>query len=326
MQGYFFSINELHNGKEDAFRYMYKRHYERITRIASNMLKSLHFGIPSLAEDVASTAMGILYVRRSSIQNDSHAAGFLTRATVRVCLTLMATEKRRAKFRKHIYYTSPYPSEDADITMVKSEEKNFLISLISLLPDWCRELIQLYYMEDLSDKEIAEFHPGYSWQEVQNLRQSGVIILRDFMKLRNGDPSVRMKVSELMETGMGVEQLSREGGISRVLSGFLVKNRLIESVDYSTLPGKKRMIAIVDSLPEGQKRYCKLLIQGKSLEEVSSITGKTVMSVRDARWKIWEKINPIITFKQENPFYKDKWREENIDCFDMEAAPLSIMG
>lgn len=99
------------------------------------------------AEDVFQEIFLKLFRYKESIQSEEHLKAWLIRVTINQCRTVMASKNRR-----HMV------SLEAVEPVAKSEEEEYseIYELVCSLPDKYRQVIHLYYYEELSIKEIAE--------------------------------------------------------------------------------------------------------------------------------------------------------------------------
>lgn len=99
------------------------------------------------AEDVFQEIFLKLFRYKESIQSEEHLKAWLIRVTINQCRTVMASKNRR-----HMV------SLEVAEPVAKSEEEDYseIYELVCSLPDKYRQVIHLYYYEELSVKEIAE--------------------------------------------------------------------------------------------------------------------------------------------------------------------------
>ena len=83
-------IEQLKQGNEDAFKYIYKQHYVLLCRFANQMLADA-----ALAEEIVDDAIFYLWEHRSDIEIEYSIRAYLMRAVRNRCLNELNSLRRR---------------------------------------------------------------------------------------------------------------------------------------------------------------------------------------------------------------------------------------
>lgn len=132
-------------------RYQFEFDMEEAVRRYSDMVYRLAFLNTQNkfdAEDVFQEVFLKLFRYKESIQSEEHLKAWLIRVTINQCRSVMMTKKRR-----HMV-----PLETVELAAAETEADTYseVYELVCSLPDKYRQVIHLYYYEELSIKEIAE--------------------------------------------------------------------------------------------------------------------------------------------------------------------------
>lgn len=86
-------IEQLKQGNEDAFKYIYKQHYVLLCRFANQMLADA-----ALAEEIVDDAIFYLWEHRSDIEIEYSIRAYLMRAVRNRCLNELNSLRRGRNF------------------------------------------------------------------------------------------------------------------------------------------------------------------------------------------------------------------------------------
>ena len=116
------------------------RHQDMIYRIA------LHwFGVPQDAEDAVQEVFLRLYMEEKPFDGPEHLHRWLIRVTVNVCKDALKSPWRKRRV----------PMESIPEPVFEQPEQRELYREVMALPEKYRTVLDLYYYEELSTKEIA---------------------------------------------------------------------------------------------------------------------------------------------------------------------------
>lgn len=116
------------------------RHQDMVYRIA------LHwFGVPQDAEDAVQEVFLRLYMEEKPFDGPEHLHRWLIRVTVNVCKDALKSPLRKRRV----------PMESIPEPVFEQPEQRELYREVMALPEKYRTVLDLYYYEELSTKEIA---------------------------------------------------------------------------------------------------------------------------------------------------------------------------
>lgn len=158
--------------QSDEPEYLFKAYYGRLCYYAFQFIKDR-----SMAEDVAQDAFVAYWKNRLSIaKHDTAIKDYLYTSVRNSCLNLLRREKVIGR-----YMDSRSPedySEDKLLhTLIEAEVIDALHKAINTLPDACRKVFTLGYLDGLSNSKIAE-QLNISIHTVKTQKQRGLKVLR----------------------------------------------------------------------------------------------------------------------------------------------------
>ena len=152
-------IEQLKQGNEDAFKYIYKQHYVLLCRFANQMLADA-----ALAEEIVDDAIFYLWEHRSDIEIEYSIRAYLMRAVRNRCLNELNSLRRREELLVSSFFL-PENMEFLDRVFVEDEHplgylleqelESELIRNIEELPLECRTVFKKNRFEQKKYEEIA---------------------------------------------------------------------------------------------------------------------------------------------------------------------------
>lgn len=141
-----------------ALEYLMQEFGTKVLHLAYYYLKDRH-----LAEDVAQEVFIKAYRHWDSFRGESSAYTWLYKITVNLC----RDKARSAWWRRLLPTDEPRvdaagaelavpPEEDPEEAAIKSDQRDAMMQQVMKLPDAYREVVVLFYYQDLSTVEIAE--------------------------------------------------------------------------------------------------------------------------------------------------------------------------
>ncbi len=128
--------------ERDVFDCTARRYQDTVYRIALHMFAS----VPD-AEDAVQEVFLRLYLRQEPFESQEHLRRWLIRVTVNLCRDILKSPWRKRRVPLNALPDPP--------TFDRQEELE-LYQVVMSLPESHRTVLDLYYYEDLSTKEIAE--------------------------------------------------------------------------------------------------------------------------------------------------------------------------
>lgn len=136
-------------GDSTAFDRLVGRHQERIRRLAWRLL-----GWRADVDDVVQDVFFAAFKRLRRFRGESSVSTWLTTITINVCRSRQRREKLRLRWwRKAI--GQPPTSAALDVPMAQQETSERVRQAVGALSPRDREVIVLYYLQELSTKQIA---------------------------------------------------------------------------------------------------------------------------------------------------------------------------
>ena len=156
-------IEQLKQGNEDAFKYIYKQHYVLLCRFANQMLADA-----ALAEEIVDDAIFYLWEHRSDIEIEYSIRAYLMRAVRNRCLNELNSLRRREEllvssfflpenmeFLDRVFVDPCLHSTFPAIYLLEQELESELIRNIEELPLECRTVFKKNRFEQKKYEEIA---------------------------------------------------------------------------------------------------------------------------------------------------------------------------
>lgn len=145
--------------RETALESLMREYGTKVLHLAFYYLKDRH-----LAEDVAQEVFIKAYKHWDSFRGESSAYTWLYKITVNLCRDkarsawwrrLLPSEDPRASAPGDVELMTP-PEDGPEAAALKSDQRDAMMQQVMKLPDAYREVVVLYYYQDLSTVEIAE--------------------------------------------------------------------------------------------------------------------------------------------------------------------------
>jgi RNA polymerase sigma-70 factor (family 1) len=157
---------------EDAFEQMFKTYFRKLAHFAYQLVKE-----ESVAKDVAQDAFVTYWNNRNEVSSHEKAIRNFLYTTVRNnCLNILRHNKVVNQYRGT---QDPEPVDDFDImhALVRSEVVTEIYAAIETLPESCRRISRMGYLDGLKNTEIADAL-GVSVNTVKTQKKRGLQLLR----------------------------------------------------------------------------------------------------------------------------------------------------
>ncbi|ALC92630.1 RNA polymerase subunit sigma [Bacillus sp. FJAT-18017] len=144
--------NENPENKEVWFKKIMDLYGERLTKLSFNYTKDWN-----LAEDIVQDVFITCYKEYEDIHKIVFFKAWIFRVTINKCKDyLKSSIFKRVVLNSNLLIFSKSPDLSPEMALLKSNEERFLSSCVLALPVKYREVIILYYYEELSIEEISE--------------------------------------------------------------------------------------------------------------------------------------------------------------------------
>jgi RNA polymerase sigma-70 factor (family 1) len=155
-----------------AFETVYHRWFRELSYFSDSILNNKED-----AEDVAVNCFIKLLQKNPDFESTDKLKSFLFTVARNECLDRIKMNKRHANSEIEIQQLAEDKENSIELAMIRAEALQCIYAAIENLPQQCREVIRLSFIEGKSLPEIAEqMHIAY--QTVQNQKQRGLKILR----------------------------------------------------------------------------------------------------------------------------------------------------
>ncbi len=140
-------LERIHRGESAAFEALFQRHYERVYRVAYNLV-----GYREEAEDLAQETFLTLYNQPPQPDAGAHLGAWLCRVALNRGYNALRGRRRAQQRMERL--DVPALSEDPYHNLARAEERAHVREVLSHLPERQRNLLLLRYA-GLSYAEIA---------------------------------------------------------------------------------------------------------------------------------------------------------------------------
>lgn len=161
------------DGDEKSMKELFLNYYRPLVFFASHILHAQED-----AEDVVSQVLGKLWDHREQLRSVKQPKAFLYATVKNACLDLL---RQQVKFRRQdvpdTFWTAAPDDSDLSLEATKAEVIKIIHQQIDALPDKCRQVFVLSYMEGLSAQQVAD-RMGISVSNVTSQRSRAIQLLK----------------------------------------------------------------------------------------------------------------------------------------------------
>jgi RNA polymerase sigma-70 factor, ECF subfamily len=144
-------IQRFLDGEEAAFDRLMERHYQRLDRLAQQIVRD-----PSAAEDITQETFLRAYRAMPRFRGEASVYSWLYRITVNLCLNYLRLQSNRPSITEDLADSSGASAIDPS-TLLEEKERHRAVRLaIAALPHHYRIAVILRDLEGFSYQEIAE--------------------------------------------------------------------------------------------------------------------------------------------------------------------------
>jgi RNA polymerase sigma-70 factor (ECF subfamily) len=163
----------LTKGNEQGLDFFFNRYYSPLVFYSISLTKS-----QEAAQEIASEAFIKLWKNRESIAEYRKVKFLLYRIVYNASIDFIREQKSRQKFLSTLNSISA-PSQSSVLeNLIEIETHHRIYLLLSHLPTRCRQVFQMFYLEDKPVKEIAK-ELGISVNTVKSQKQRAVQLLKE---------------------------------------------------------------------------------------------------------------------------------------------------
>lgn len=172
-------IISLQKGTPEALQHLLKLYYGPLCLFANRLLKD-----SAAAEDVVGESFIKLWTKRANFDDLQNVKAFLYITVRHASLNYLKRQKRNALTQKQLAYLSDEKEEFVLNEMIRAEVLQVIMHEIEKLPDQCKKVAKLGYLEGLKNQQIADLL-HISVHTVKNQKARAIQLLK--IKLRDRD-------------------------------------------------------------------------------------------------------------------------------------------
>lgn len=172
-------IVSLRKGDPDALQTLLKHYYSALCLFAERLL-----GDSAAAEDIVGESFVKLWNKRTNFENHQNLKAFMYITVRNACLNYLKQAKRDSLSKKQLAYLTGEKEEFVLNEMIRAEVLKEIMDEISNLPEQCRKVLKLGYLEGMKNQEIADLL-NISIHTVKNQKARAIQLLK--IRLRDRD-------------------------------------------------------------------------------------------------------------------------------------------
>ena len=172
-------IDSLRKGDPDALQTLLKHYYSALCLFAERLL-----GDSAAAEDIVGESFVKLWNKRTNFENHQNLKAFMYITVRNACLNYLKQAKRDSLSKKQLAYLTGEKEEFVLNEMIRAEVLKEIMNEIDNLPEQCRKVLKLGYLEGMKNQEIADLL-DISIHTVKNQKARAIQLLK--IRLRNRD-------------------------------------------------------------------------------------------------------------------------------------------
>ena len=166
------ALQALSQGREEALDYFFGQYYSLLTYFAFKLL-----GDQLQAEEITSEAFIKLWSYKEQLSSEGSIKAWLYRIVRNASIDHLRKVKRLEVHKNGLQYIHQGAETTVLQRMIESETLQQIIGSISLLPQKCGQVFQMYYLEGKSHEEIAK-ELNISQNTVRNHKAKALQMLR----------------------------------------------------------------------------------------------------------------------------------------------------
>lgn len=172
-------IASLKKGDPDALQTLLKHYYSPLCLFAERLLAD-----SAAAEDIVGESFVKLWNKKSDFENHQNLKAFMYITVRNACLNYLKQAKRDSLSKKQLAYLTGEKEEFVLNEMIRAEVLKEVMDEINNLPEQCRKVLKLGYLEGMKNQEIADLL-NISIHTVKNQKARAIQLLKT--RLRDRD-------------------------------------------------------------------------------------------------------------------------------------------
>jgi RNA polymerase sigma-70 factor (ECF subfamily) len=172
-------ITSLRKGDPDALQTLIKQYYSTLCLFAERLLAD-----SAAAEDIVGESFVKLWNKKADFENHQNLKAFMYITVRNACLNYLKQAKRDSLNKKQLAYITGEKEEFVLNEMIRAEVLKEIMDEINNLPEQCRKVLKLGYLEGMKNQEIADLL-NISIHTVKNQKARAIQLLKT--RLRDRD-------------------------------------------------------------------------------------------------------------------------------------------
>lgn len=166
-------VLRLQGGDRAGFTLAYNQFYLFLYHYAKRFIDD-----GQIAEDITADSFVKLWRHAEEVSDIQNVKAFLRTTARNACLDFLKTQRSHGEKEKEILYlTEQDTRNEFDLAEIKAEVLQYVYAEIEKLPEKCREVFKLSYLEGMKVAEVAQ-HLNISEQTVANQKTKALKMLR----------------------------------------------------------------------------------------------------------------------------------------------------
>ena len=168
------AFTALQNGDESGLAYYFNKYYASLAYFSCNITAS-----EAISEEIVAESFLKLWNNRSSLQQETHVKHFLFRVVRNDSINHLREKKKNRQRENTLLQLMPVSEEQILEKWVETETYHQLFLAYENLPEKCRQVLEKFYFERKSVKQIAS-ELSISTNTVKSQKQRALQLLRDY--------------------------------------------------------------------------------------------------------------------------------------------------
>ena len=144
-------ISSVLSGNKEAFRFLYRLHKDAAWKLAMYICKN-----EELSKDAVQVSFASAYKYLYAFRQDASFKTWLLRIVKNESVKICKLEQRYADMDESTHYSQDDSGVSADKKILANERLNWIDGLLERLHEKEALVLRLFYLEELSVKEVAE--------------------------------------------------------------------------------------------------------------------------------------------------------------------------
>ena len=172
-------IDSLRKGDPEALQSLIKLYYSPLCLFADRLLAN-----SAAAEDIVGETFVKLWKKKSDFENHQNLKAFIYITVRNACLNYLKQAKRESLSKKQHAYLTGEKEEFVLNEMIRAEVLKEIMHEVNNLPEQCRKVMKLAYLEGMKNQEVARVL-NISVHTVKNQKARAIQLLK--IRLRDRD-------------------------------------------------------------------------------------------------------------------------------------------